>query len=171
MLREKTKKIFKKREPSEFDERVLEIRRVSRVMAGGKRFSFRSTIVLGDRRGRVGVGTGKGNDVAESIRKARADAEKQIIRIKLKDNRTVPYDVESKYGAARVLLRSTSEGHGLIAGGAARVVLELVGARDISAKILGSTNNKLTNARATIEALKEFKAPVTEKQTKLSEKK
>lgn len=146
-----------KKEVSEFEDRVLEVRRVSRVMAGGKRFSFRSTVVSGNRKGRVGVGIGKGNDVADSIRKAKADAEKNMTTFALKDGRTIPYDVEVKKGAARVRLKPTSEGHGLIAGGAARVVLDLAGIKDISAKIVGATTNKLSNARATVKALSEFK--------------
>ncbi len=146
-----------RKQQSEFEDSVLEIRRVTRVVAGGKRFSFRATVVIGNRKGVVGVGIGKGLDVADSIRKARIAAEKNKITTDLVDGRTIPYDVESKYGAARVKLKPAKEGHGLIAGGAARVVLELVGVRDISAKIIGRTSNKLNNAKATLEALKTFK--------------
>jgi len=145
------------RKKSEFDDSVLEIRRVTRVVAGGKRFSFRATVVIGNRKGVVGIGVGKGLDVADSIRKARHTAEKNKITVNLKDDRTVPYEVESKYGAAEVRLKPAKEGHGLIAGGAARVVLDLAGVRDISAKIIGRTNNKLNNARATLKALQIFK--------------
>lgn len=141
---------------SEFGEKVLDIRRVTRVVAGGKRFSFSTVVVVGDRKGRVGVGLGKGLDVQDSIRKAKADAMANIITVPLKDGRTVPYDVDAKYGAARVRIKPTSKGHGLIAGGAVRVVLELVGIKDISAKILGGTGNKLNNAMAAIMALKKF---------------
>jgi small subunit ribosomal protein S5 len=142
---------------SEFLEKVLEVRRVTRVMAGGKRFSFRATVVIGDGRGRVGVGIAKGLDVAAATQKAKKQAEKNMITVSLKDNRTILFDVEAKFGAARVKIRPAREGHGLIAGGSCRTVLELVGVKDISAKILGRTTNKLTNALATIEALKKLK--------------
>lgn len=145
------------REENKLEEAVLEIRRVTRVMAGGKRFSFRSTVVLGDKNGKVGVGIGKGLDVADSIRKAKDDASNKMLSFKLKDKRTIPYDVEVKYGAARVRIKPTKNGHGLIAGGAVRVVLELAGVKDISAKTLGNTKNKINNAMATMKALEEFK--------------
>lgn len=145
-----------KKKKSEFQEKVLEVRRVTRVVAGGKRFSFRATVVVGDRRGRVGVCVAKGLDVASAVQKAKRLAEKNIIKVTLKDNRTIPYDVEAKYSAARVRLKPARPGNGLIAGGACRAVLELAGLKDISAKILGRTSNKLTNAMATIEALKKI---------------
>jgi len=141
---------------SEFDEKVLDIRRVTRVVAGGKRFRFRATVVIGDKKGRIGVGLAKGVDVAQAVEKSKRDALKNLITIKLKDNRTIIYEVEAKYSAARVRLKPAKAGHGLIAGGACRVVLELAGIKDISAKILGRTSNKLTNALATMEALKTF---------------
>lgn len=143
---------------SEFNEKVLDIRRVTRVVAGGKRFRFRATVVIGDKNGRIGVGLAKGADVAQSVEKAKRDALKNLITIKLKDSRTIPYEVDAKYSAARVRLKPAKAGHGLIAGGACRFVLELAGVKDISAKILSRSSNKLTNALATIEALKEFKA-------------
>jgi len=141
---------------SEFDEKVLDIRRVTRVVAGGKRFRFRATVVVGDKKGRIGVGLAKGVDVAQAVEKSKRDALKNLVTIKLKDNRTIIYEVEAKYSAARVRLKPAKAGHGLIAGGACRVVLELAGVKDISAKILGRTSNKLTNALATMEALKTF---------------
>ena len=148
----------KKISKSEFQEKVLEVRRVTRVVAGGKRFSFRATIVIGNGAGKVGVGVAKGLDVAAAVGKAKRQAEKNMIFVRLKENRTVPFDVEAKYSAARVLLKPVNKDHGLIAGGAARAVLELAGVRDVSAKILGRTTNKLTNAMATIEALKKCKS-------------
>ena len=141
---------------SEFKDRVLEVRRVTRVMAGGKRFSFRVTVVVGDEKGKVGIGIAKGLDVATAVQKAIRQGQKNMIPIVLKDNRTILYDVETKYGAARVRLKPARVGHGLIAGGSARSVLELVGIRDISAKILGRTTNKLSNAMATLKALRTF---------------
>lgn len=161
-----TKKRFvPKRQKREFEERVLQIKRVSRVMAGGKRFSFQATMVIGNKKGRVGVALAKGVDVATAIEKARRKAQKNLISIKLKDNRTVFHDVEAKYSAARVLIKPARAGRGLIAGGASRIVLELVGVKDISAKQLGRTSNKLTNAMATIEALKKIQYAVTPTET------
>lgn len=161
-----TKKRFvPKRQKREFEERVLQIKRVSRVMAGGKRFSFQATMVIGNKKGRVGVAVAKGVDVATAIEKARRKAQKNLISIKLKDNRTVFHDVEAKYSAARVLIKPARAGRGLIAGGASRIVLELVGVKDISAKQLGRTSNKLTNAMATIEALKKIQYAVTPTET------
>ncbi len=141
---------------SEFKDHVLEIRRVTRVMAGGKRFSFRATVVVGDEKGKVGIGIAKGLDVAAAVQKAIRQGQKNMIPIVLKDNRTILYDVETKYGAARVRLKPARIGHGLIAGGSARSVLELAGVKDISAKILGRTTNKLSNAMATLKALRTF---------------
>lgn len=128
------------------------------MVAGGKRFRFRATLVLGDLKGRVGVGVAKGLDVQSAMEKARRDAKKNMITAVLKENRTIPFDVEAKYSAAKVRIKPAGKGHGLIAGGAARIVLELAGVKDISAKILGRTPNKLTNALATIEALKKLKS-------------
>ncbi len=151
------------REPREFDEVVLEIRRVTRVVAGGKRFVFRASIVIGDRKGRVGIGTGRGKDVAGSIDKARTAAKKQLIHFEPKYGRTVPYDIDMKYGAARVRIKPSREGHGLVAGGAARAVLELAGVKDVSAKLLGTTSNKLNIARAVVRALQHY--GITQKHT------
>src|SRR3989344_4641039 len=150
-------KNFKPVKKSEFKDKVLEVRRVTRVMAGGKRFSFRATVVVGNEKGKVGIGVAKGLDVSAAVQKARKQAEKYFVSVPLKDNRTIPYDVEAKYSAARVRLKPASLGHGLIAGGSSRAVLELLGIKDISAKILGRTTNKLTNAMATLEALKKIK--------------
>ncbi len=140
----------------EFEEAVLEIRRVTRVVAGGKRFVFRATVVVGDRKGRVGVGVGRGKDVASSIDKAKAAARKCLVQFRLKDDRTVPYDFDAKYGAAKVRIKPVPEGHGITAGGAVRTVLELAGVKDVSAKLLGNTSNKLNNARAALCALQHY---------------
>jgi len=142
----------------EFKERVLDMRRVTRVVAGGKRFRFRCTIVLGDERGRVRIGVAKGLDVQQAIAKAKADAKKNMITINLKDGRTIAHQVVAKYSAANVLLKPGSMGHGLRAGGAVRFVLAFAGIKDATAKCLGRTPNKLTNAMATVEALKKLKA-------------
>lgn len=145
-----------KAKKTEYREKVLEVRRVTRVVAGGKRFSFRATVVLGDGHGKVGVGVAKGLDVAAAVDKAKRQAQKDFVTINLYENRTIPFDVEAKYSAARVIIKPAKRAHGLIAGGACRTVLELAGIRDVSAKTLGRTTNKLTNALATIEALKKI---------------
>lgn len=140
----------------EFQEQTLDMRRVTRVMAGGKRFRFRATIVIGDLRGRVGVGMGKGVDVQQALTKANRDARKHVITVPLQ-KRTIPHEVEAKYSAARVRLKPAAEGHGLVAGGATRAVLSLAGIKDITAKVLGRTPNQVTNALATFEALRQLK--------------
>ncbi|MEK9154922.1 MAG: 30S ribosomal protein S5 [Patescibacteria group bacterium] len=141
---------------SEFNDKVLDLRRVTRVVAGGKRFRFRATVLIGNGKGRIGIGLGKGLDVAKSIAKAKNDAQKNLIQIKLKE-KTIPHEVGAKFSAAKVLIKPAKAGHGLKAGGAVRTVLLLAGIRDASAKTLGGTKNKLTNAMATIEALKKIK--------------
>lgn len=144
---------FPEKKSDEFQEKTLDIRRVTRVVAGGKRMRFRVTMVVGDGKGRVGVGIAKGLDVAGAIDKAKTAARKNVFTIPLK-GRTIPHEVEAKFSAARIRLKPAVEGHGLRAGGAARSVLSLAGIRDIVAKTLGRTPNKLTNAMATMEALK-----------------
>jgi small subunit ribosomal protein S5 len=142
----------------EFKERVLDNRRVTRVVAGGKRFRFRVTIVIGDEKGRVGIGVAKGLDVQQAVAKAKADAKKHIVLVGLKDGRTIAHEVGAKYSAAKVMVKPASKGHGLRAGGSVRFVLAFAGIKDATAKVLGRTPNKLTNAMATIEALKKLKA-------------
>ncbi len=142
----------------EFRERVLDMRRVTRVVAGGKRFRFRATLVLGDEKGRVGIGVAKGLDVQQAVAKAKTEAKKNMLVINLKDGRTIAHEVLAKYSAAKVLVKPASKGHGLRAGGSVRFVLAFAGVKDATAKILGRTPNKLTNAMATLEALKKLKA-------------
>jgi len=132
------------------------MRRVTRVVAGGKRFRFRATVAIGDMKGRVGVGIGKGADVQQAIAKAKADAKKSLLTLDLKDNRTIHHEVMAKYSAAKVLVKPAKEGHGLKAGGAVRVVLNLAGVKDATAKCVSRTPNKLTNALATMEALRQI---------------
>lgn len=138
-------------------EKVLDIRRVTRVVAGGKRFRFRATVVIGDEKGLVGIGVAKGIDVAQSVSKAKTAAGKNMVNVTLRDNRTIPHETIAKYSAAKVLLKPASPGHGLRAGGAVRSVLSMAGIKDATAKVLGRTPNKLTNAWATLEALKKIK--------------
>lgn len=136
----------------EFDQTIIDLARVTRVMAGGKRMRFRATVVIGDRKGRVGLGTGKALDVSEAINKAVNSAKKDLITIPLFEG-TLPHEVHVKLGAAKILLKPASDGTGIIAGGAVRSVLDLGGVPNVAAKMLGS-RNKLNNARATIKALK-----------------
>lgn len=144
------------KKPEDFKEKVLDLRRVTRVVAGGKRFRFRVTLIIGDEKGQVGVGLGKGLDVQQSIGKAKVNARKNLFKILLKD-RTIAHEVEAKFSAAHVKIKPAVNGHGLKAGGAVRVVLALAGVKDATAKCLGRTPNKLTNALATIEALKQLR--------------
>lgn len=145
------------REKSEFDQKVLDIRRTARVVAGGRRFSFRATVVIGNRNGKVGIGTGKGADVSSAVEKAVGQAKKSIVLVPLGERKTIPHESEAKFAAARVLLKPAAEGRGLVAGGPIRVIADLGGIKNLTGKILGRTVNKLNNAKATIEALKNLK--------------
>lgn len=138
----------------EFEQKVLDMRRTARVIAGGRRFSFRAAVAIGNRKGKVGVGVGKGADVSKAIEKAYNDAKKNLITVPMRDNRTIPYEVEAKFAASWVRLKPAPSGHGLIAGGPVRIIADLAGIKDISAKIISRSANKLNNARATIKALK-----------------
>lgn len=142
---------------SEFDQKVLDIRRTARVVAGGRRFSFRATVVVGDRNGRTGLGMGKGVSVAEAVEKGAFQAKKAVFAFPLTENRTIPHEVEAKFAASMVVLKPAREGKGLVAGGPVRVIAEIGGIRNLTAKILGRTPNKLNNAKATMEALKKLK--------------
>ncbi len=144
----------RKKEKSEFEQKVIDIARVTRVVKGGKRFSFRTTIVVGNKKGKVGVGIAKGADMKIAMEKSYAQAKKNVVNIKIKGN-TIPYQVIQKLGAAKVLLKPAVRGSGIVAGGAVRVVASLAGIEDITAKMLGS-KSKVGNARATIMALQQF---------------
>jgi len=146
-----------RREKQEFEQKLLALDRVTRVVKGGRRFRFRATLVIGNRRGKVGVGVAKGSDVSDSIQKAYNDALKNMIMVRM-DGNTIPHDVNLKLGSAKVMLKPASEGRGIIAGGAVRAVVDLAGIRDIVSKSMG-TSNKLNVARATVEALKSLKEP------------
>lgn len=145
---------FEKKE--EFESRLLDLARVTRVAAGGRRFRFRATVVVGNKDGKVGVGVAKGVDVAQAIEKATRAARKNIIVVPIIRD-SIPHQAEAKFGAAKVLLRPQRKGRGLVAGGTVRVICSLAGIKNISSKVLGRTGNKLNNARATIEALKKLK--------------
>lgn len=149
----------RKRERPEFEQKIIDIARVTRVVKGGKRFSFRIVIVIGDKKGRVGVGVAKGPDMKAATEKAYADAKKNIITLSFKGN-TIPYDVYKKLGSSKILLKPVAKGHGIVAGGAVRTIASLAGIKDISGKMLGA-KSKLNNARATIDALKQFSVKKT----------
>jgi len=156
--KKKNKKKDKEKEKDEFDSKLLDLARVTRVSAGGRRFRFRAVMVVGNRNGKVGVGVDKGKDVAQAIGKAKKRAKKNMIEIPIIEG-TIPHSVEAKYSAAEVLLKPQTKGRGLVAGGAIRDICNLVGIRDISSKMISNTRNKLNNARATIKALKKLKKP------------
>ncbi|MFA5871452.1 MAG: 30S ribosomal protein S5 [Parcubacteria group bacterium] len=150
------KKKFGKREKPEFDQKLLDLARVTRVVKGGRRFRFRAVLIIGNRNGKVGVGVAKGNDVSEAIRKSYNGATKSLIQIK-RHNNTISCEVKAKEGSAVVMLKPAKPGRGIVAGGAVRAVVELAGIRDIVSKSMGSAN-KLSVARATLKALGEVKS-------------
>mgnify|MGYP001609084084 CR=1 FL=1 len=145
------------KEKSEFDSKVLDIARVTRVTKGGKRFSFRATVVIGDGKGRVGVGVAQGRDVAQSMQKATHQARKEMVTISIK-NGTIYRDIQFKYNSAVVLLKPARPGNGIKAGGPVRAVVKLAGIENITAKLIKRTGNKINIARATIGALSKLKA-------------
>lgn len=147
-------KKFEKREKSEYDQKLLDLARVTRVVKGGRRFRFRATLVIGNRKGKVGVGVGKGGDVSDAIKKAFDDAKKNMISVSMRKN-TIPHEIHHKLKSAKIILKPAKAGKGVIAGGAIRSVVDLAGIKDIISKSLG-TSNKLNVARATVEALSAF---------------
>lgn len=145
------------RAKSEFDSKMITIRRVSRVVAGGRRFSFSVAIIIGNKKGRVGVGLGKAGDTTLAIDKATRDAKKHMITLALTRDNSIPHEVSAKFNASRVVLMP-ARGRGLVAGSSVRPVLELAGISNIVAKVQSGSKNGLNNARAAIEALKTLKA-------------
>lgn len=140
----------------EFDQKMIAVRRVARVVAGGRRFSFSAAIIIGNKNGKVGVGLGKAGDTTLAIDKATRDAKKNMITLTLNGERSIAHEVDAKFCAARVWL-SPAPGRGLVAGSSARSVLELAGVSNTVAKVRSGSKNGLNNARATIEALRKLK--------------
>jgi len=141
---------------SEWQERVIQVRRVTKVCKGGKKLSFRAVVVIGNEKGKVGVGVGKAADVVGAVKKAVSAGKKEVVSVHLTKNNSVPHLTNGIAGAAKVLLRPAAEGCGVIAGGSVRTVLELAGVKNILTKQLGS-NNPLNNACATVHGLKNLK--------------
>lgn len=139
----------------DFEQRILDLARVTRVMAGGKRMRFRACVAIGDKKGRIGIGMGKGADVTSAVTKGVNKAKKNIINVPIV-NDTIPHEVYHKFSAAKILFKPARKGRGVIAGGVVRIILELAGVKSVTSKILG-TNNKVSNAKCTIEALSKLK--------------
>ncbi len=141
----------------EFDQKLIGIRRVTRVVTGGRRFSFSVGVVIGDRKGRVGVGMGKAGDTPVAIDKAVRDARKNMIKVNLTKHMSVPHDARAKFSGSQVLIMR-APGKGVLAGSSVRVVLEMAGIKEVSAKLFSRSKNKINNAKAAIKALKMLKA-------------
>ncbi len=142
----------------QFEELVVEIKSVVKVNKGGRQRRFQAVVVIGDRKGRVGLGIGKASEVPDAIKKAIQDAEKNVIKISLIDGRTIAHEAVGRSGAARVIIKPAKAGRGVIAGGSVRAILELAGVRDIVSKSLGA-RTKINMATATLNALKSIKTP------------
>jgi small subunit ribosomal protein S5 len=149
----KDRKKSKAREKeSDWQERVVQIKRVTKVVKGGKKLSFRAVVIVGNERGQVGVGVGKAADVIGAVKKGVADGKKHLVNVPLTKNNSIPHPATGEGGGAKVMMRPAAPGTGVIAGGSVRTVLELAGVKNVLAKQLGS-DNPLNNARATVDAL------------------
>jgi len=147
---------YKDRTKEDLESKLLDLSRVERMTGGGRRLRFRAVIVYGDRKGSVGIGIAKGVDVAQAVEKATRLAKKNLVEVPI-INGTIPFEVEAKFGAARILLRPQRKGRGLVAGGTVRVICSLAGIEDISSKVLSKSRNKINNARAVLLAFKKLK--------------
>jgi small subunit ribosomal protein S5 len=146
------------REDSEFVEKLVGINRVAKVVKGGRRFGFAAIVIVGDQRGRVGYGAGKAREVPEAIRKATEAAKKSLVRVPLREARTLHHDIDGRFGAGRVVLRAAPAGTGIIAGGPMRAIFEALGVHDVVAKSIG-TSNPHNMIKATFQALTSMQAP------------
>ena len=152
------KKFEKREEPKRlYEDKIISIGRVTKVTKGGRTFRFSATVAVGDRKGKVGIGTGKSNEIPEAVTKAIKAAEKNMINVELVDGRTISHEVIGVCGAAKVLIRPAKEGRGIIAGGPVRIILELAGVKDVVSKSLGS-NTQINTSHATIDALRRQKS-------------
>jgi small subunit ribosomal protein S5 len=142
----------------EFETELLDISRVERMTKGGRRLKFRSLVVSGDKKGRVGVGKGKGRDAQDSIEKATKESLRRMITVPITEEGTIAHEVKAKFGAATVLLKPQSGGRGIVAGGAVRSICAMCGIKSVSGKMITRTRNKINNSKATIEALKMLKS-------------
>ena len=145
-------------ENKEFSEHLVTINRVAKVVKGGRRFGFAAIMIVGDNKGRVGYGTGKAKEVPEAVRKATEDAKTKMVRVHLKDNRTLHHDIVGRFGAGKVILRSAAPGTGIIAGGPMRALFESLGIKDVVAKSTGSSNPH-NMIKATFDAFKSSESP------------
>ena len=145
-------------ENKDFSEHLVTINRVAKVVKGGRRFGFAAIMIVGDTKGRVGYGTGKAKEVPEAIRKATEDAKNKMVRVHLKDNRTLHHDIIGRFGAGKVVLRSAAPGTGIIAGGPMRALFESLGIKDVVAKSTG-TSNPHNMLKATFDAFKQSESP------------
>ena len=148
----------REKEESEFIEKLVAVNRVSKTQKGGRRFGFAALVVIGDGRGRVGTGHAKSKEVPDAVKKATDQAKRSMIRVPLRDGRTLHHDIKGHYGAGRVVMRTAPMGTGIIAGGPMRAVFECLGVQDVVAKVVG-TNNPYNMVNATLEALKFMQSP------------
>ena len=155
-IKEKREKEPIIKEEPEFEQKLLDVRRTARMAAGGRRFGFRAVVIVGNKKGKVGVGIAKGADVTMAVDKAVKYAKKDLIDVPITVDGSIAFRIEAKYGAARVMLKPAIKGKGVIAGGTVRTIRNLVGITNITTKIIGRTTNRLNNARATILALRKL---------------
>ena len=149
-------KRFTARVKSEYEQKMVDIARTARVVSGGRRFSFRVAVIIGNRKGDVGIGLGKSTDTASAIDKAVRAAKKNIIKVPLTKNGSIPHEVEAKYASSIIMIKPAQQGRGLVAGSSVRTILDLAGVKNANAKIFSRSKNKLNNAKAALKALGKF---------------
>src|SRR3989338_6385847 len=171
MARPEGNKKREEREESEFNERLVAVNRVAKVVKGGRRFGFAALVVVGDGRGRIGIGKGKSREVPEAIKKATDEAKRKLVRVPLREGRTLHHDVEARFGAGHVRLRTAAPGTGIIAGGPLRAVFEVLGIQDVVAKSLGSYNpyNMVKAALAAFEQMESTRSVASRRGRRVNE--